>query len=206
MRLKCSFFAIFLVILATNSIAKQIENLLSKPDFEIGTNEWTLSNGIFAIDKKEECPTGTNAVMATIDVVGANNWEPEIHSPGFGLAQNKTYTYSFWARTEEGETKAISSSFESNDPAWAGAGGMNITLTDEWQEYHSTTVLSNEPRANVVIHIALNFPPTEKNDMWIAHAKVYEGNYVEEEIEGLEPKSVNPAGCLTTAWGNIKKF
>jgi hypothetical protein len=211
MRLKYSFFAIFLavmLILASDSIAKEIENLLSNPDFEIDTNGWSIGNGnTLAIDKKEKCPTGTNVIKATIDVVGANNWEPEIHSPTFALKQNKTYTWSFWAKTEEGKTKAISPTFESNDPAWAGAAGMNITLTDEWVEYHSTAVWANENRAQVVIHIGLNFPPTEKNDMWIAHAKVYEGNYVEEEIPGLKPKAVeNPADRLTTTWGKIKKL
>ncbi|MGB9595442.1 MAG: carbohydrate binding domain-containing protein, partial [Candidatus Poribacteria bacterium] len=167
MCLKCKFFAIFLaimLILALDSIAKEIENMLSNPDFEVDTNGWSLSNGnTFAIDKKEKCPTGTNAAKATIDAVGANNWEPEIHSPMFALIQGKTYTYSFWAKTEPGKTKNIYSCFESNTPSWAGAGGVNITLTDEWTEYHTTTAWTNESRAQVVIHIALNFSPTEKN-------------------------------------------
>jgi len=195
-----------LTILVSGAVAQdEIENLLSNPDFEGDTNGWSLGNGnVFIIDDKEECPTETNVVHARIDFVGANAWEPEIHSPSFALKQGNTYTYSFWAKTEEGETKAINPMFESNDPAWAGAGGMNITLTDEWQEYHSTAVWTNETRPVVVIHIGLNFPPTEMNDMWIAHAKVYEGNYVEEEIEGLEPKSVTPVGNLAIPWGKIK--
>jgi len=208
MRFGLNYFIIFIsvmLILAPNSIAQDIENLLSNPDFEVDTNGWTIGAGnTLSIDKKEECPTGTNAVLATIDAVGANAWEPEIHSPSFALAQNKTYTYSFWARTEEEETKAINPMFESNDPAWVGAGGMNITLTEEWQEYHSTAVWANESRAVVVIHIGLNFPPTEMNDMWIAHAKAYEGDYVEEEIEGLQPKAVTPVGNLAIPWGEIK--
>lgn len=210
MCLKYSFFAIFLavmLILASDSTAKEIENLLINPDFEIDTNGWSLGNGnILAIDKKEKCPTGTNVVKAAIEAVGANAWEPEIHSPMFTLTQNKVYTYSFWAKTEEGETKSIYTCFESNSPAWAGAGGMNITLTEEWLEYHSTSVWSNENRPQVVIHIALNYPPTHMRDAWFAHFKVYEGDYVEEEIEGLKPKAVNPADRLTTAWGKIKKL
>jgi hypothetical protein len=208
MRLKYSFFAIFLavmLILASDSIAKDIENLLGNPDFEVDTNGWSLGNGnIFAIDKKEKCPTGTNVAKATIDAVGANAWEPEIHSPTFALAQNKTYTYSFWAKTEPGKTKAINPCFESNAPAWAGAAAINITLTDQWVEYHSTAVWANENRAQVVIHIACNFPPTEKNDLWIAHAKVYEGAFVEEEIPGLKPKAVTPSEKLASSWGEIK--
>jgi hypothetical protein len=208
MRLKYSFSAIFLavaLILASDSIAKDIENLLSNPDFEVDTNGWSLGNGnIFAIDKKEKCPTGTNVVKATIDAVGANAWEPEIHSPTFALAQNKTYTWSFWAKTEPGKTKAISICFESNAPAWAGAAAMNVTLTDQWVEYHSTAVWANENRAQVVIHIACNYPPTEKNDLWIARAKVYEGAFEEEEIPGLKPKAVTPGEKLASSWGEIK--
>lgn len=193
-----------MLILASDSIAKDIENLLSNPDFEIDTGGWTLSMGTFAIDKKEKCPTGTNAAKATIDAVGANNWDPEIHSPTFALVQGKTYTYSFWAKTEEGKTKAISPTFESNSPAWAGAGGMNITLTDQWVEYHSTAIWAAENRAVVVIHIALNFPPTEKNDMWIAHAKVYEGAYVEEKIVEQPKVAVTPMGSLATSWERLR--
>ena len=208
MRFRLNYSIIFvsvLLILAPNSIAQEIENLLSNPDFEVDTNGWSIGAGnTLAIDKKEECPTGTNAVMATVDVVGANAWEPEIHSPSFALEQEETYTYSFWAKTEEGETKAIYSSFESNSPAWAGAAGMNITLTEEWLEYHATALWTNESRDVVVIHIALNYPPTEMNDMWIAHAKVYEGDYVEEEIEGLQPKAVTPVGNLAITWGKVK--
>jgi hypothetical protein len=205
-RLDCFIiFVSVMLILAPNSIAQDIENMLSNPDFEVDTNGWTIGAGnTLSIDKKEECPTGTNAVLATVDVVGANSWEPEIHSPSFALEQEETYTYSFWARTEEGETKAINPQFESNSPEWAGAGSMNVTLTEEWQEYHSTALWTNETRAVVVIHIGLNFPPTEMNDMWIAHAKVYEGDYVEEEIEGLRPQAVTPVGNLAIPWGEIK--
>lgn len=213
MGFKLSFFAILISIalisfvLVSDLPAKEIENLLTNSDFEDGMNGWSLGNGnIFAIDKKEKCPTGTNVAKATVDVVGANAWEPEIHSPSFALAQNKTYTWSFWAKTEDGKDKAIYSCFESNAPAWAGAAGININLTDVWTEYHSTAVWGNENRPVVVIHIALNYPPTEKNDMWIAHAKVYEGVYVEEEIQGLKPKAVTPTDRLTTAWGQIRKF
>ena len=208
MRLKYGFLAIFLavmLILASDSIAKDIENLLTNPDFDVDTNGWLLGGGnILSIDKKEKCPTGTNVVKATIDAVGANAWDPELHSSAFALDQNKTYTYSFWAKTEPGKTKAIGPSFESNAPVWAGAAGTSVTLTDQWVEYHSTAVWANENRPQVVIHIGLNVPPTHLNDLWIAHTKVYEGAFVEEVIEGLKPKAVTPGEKLASSWGEIK--
>lgn len=208
MGLRQSFFVIFLAFILTltsDSIAKDIENLLINPDFEQDTNGWSLGNGnILSIDKKEKCPTGTNAVKAAIEAVGANAWEPEIHSPMFSLTQNKKYTYSFWSRAEAGKTKAIYTCFERNNPSWAGAGGLNITLTEEWKEYKSTSTWTAESSPQVVIHIALNYPPTHMVDAWFAHFKVYEGDYVEEVIPGLKPKAVTPLGNLTIPWGKIK--
>jgi len=208
MRFRLDYFVIFIsvmLILAPYSIAQDIENMLSNPDFKMDTNGWTLGMGnILAIDFDEECPTGTNVAKAAIETVGAAGWEPEIHSPSFALANGKTYTYSFWAKTEPGETKEVHTSFESNDPAWAGAGSITIFLTDEWMEYHSTAAWTNEDRPVVVIHFGLNYPPTEMLDMWVAHAKVYEGSYVEEEIELSEPKAVTPVGSLAVSWGKIK--
>lgn len=208
MRFRLNYFVIFIsvmLVLAANSIAQdEIENLLTNPDFENGTNGWTLGGGnSLAIDDKEECPTGTNVVMATIDVVGAEAWEPEMHSPSFPLANGRTYTYSFWAKTEPGETRAMNTSFESNDPAWAGAGGMSPTFTDEWVEYHSTGAWTAEDRL-VHLHLAFNYPPTELLDAWFAHFRVYEGDYVEEDIEVQKPKAVTPVGNLAISWGKIK--
>jgi len=205
---RLNYFIIFIsviLILAPYSIAQEIENLLSNPDFERDTNGWTLGMGnILAIDFDEECPTETNVAKVAIETVGAEGWEPELHSPSFALANGKTYTYSFWAKTEPEETKEIHPMFESNDPAWAGAGGITVNLTDEWQEYHSTAAWTNEDRPTVVIHIGLNYPPTEMVDMWITHAKAYEGSYVEEEIEVLKTKAVTPVGSLAVSWGKIK--
>lgn len=209
MRFRLNYFIIFIsvmLVLAANSIAQdEIENLLTNPDFENGTNGWTLGGGnSLAIDDKEECPTGTNVVMATIDVVGAEAWEPEMHSPSFALENGRTYTYSYWAKTEPGETRAIYSSFESNSPVWAGGGGINITLTDEWLEYHATAPWVAEDRPTVFIHIAYNYPPTEMLDVWFAHFRVYEGEYVEEELDEGPKIAVTPAHRLTTTWGKIK--
>ena len=205
------FFLAGVLVSGATAIDDEIENMLTNPDFEAGTAGWAIQSmndgaaGAISIDNKEDSPAGFGQVMfVQIDGVGNDAWEPEIHSPSFALEQEETYTYSFWAKTEEGETKVINPMFESNSPSWAGAAGMNVTLTDEWQEYHSTALWTAETRPDAVIHIGLNFPPTEENHMWIAHAKVYEGDYVEEEIEGLQPKAVTPVGSLATAWGKIR--
>jgi hypothetical protein len=53
---------------------------------------------------------------------------------------------------------------------------------------------------NVVIHIQFN---NIKDDVWFDHFRVYQGEYVPEEL-GQPKISVTPMGRLATAWGQIK--
>ncbi|MBM3212400.1 hypothetical protein FJZ33_09275 [Candidatus Poribacteria bacterium] len=207
MRLTWNFVLIFLtfmMILSVDSIAKEIENLLNNPDFAIDTNGWSLGGGnIFAIDKKEKSPTGHNVVKATIEVVGANAWEPEIHSPGFDLKNGKKYTYAFWAKTEPGVSRTLGARFEQLN-TWVGTG-QDILINDQWQDYHFTGVWTHPGSPpQVVIHIALNVQPKPLADAWFAYFRVYEGDYVEEKIGGVKPKAVTPVGNLAIPWGEIK--
>jgi len=195
---------LILAVWISTTTAQEIENLLTNPDFEADTGNWTIGAGAtFIIDKKEKFPVGQVA-KAQIDNPGANNWEPEIHSPTVNLMNNKKYTYSFWAKTEPGKTKSISSCFEQNNPVWAGAGAINITLTDQWVEYTATGVWATAT-PSVVIHIALNYPPTHLLDVWFAHFRVYEGDYVKDKIDlEMKPKAVTPGEKLASSWGEIK--
>jgi len=101
-------------------MAQDEENILTNPDFETGTNGWSLSGGFgtLTIDDKEESPTGTPVLMATINAVGVENWEPEVHSPSFSLKNGETYTYAFWAKAEEWG-KRIFALEEPSDPMLA---------------------------------------------------------------------------------------
>ncbi len=209
MYLRYSLFLVFILtmlifsITSSNSISIEIENLLNNPYFEINTEGWSLGLGnILAIDKKEKSPTGYNVVKATIDVVGANAWEPEIHSPGFDLKNGVKYTYAFWAKTEPGKTRMLGCRFEQLD-TWVGIG-QDITINDEWKDYHFTGIWthpSSPPK--VVIHIAFNMPPAPLADAWFSYFRVYEGDYIEEPIGG-KPKAIKPLDSLPTAWGKIK--
>lgn len=202
---------IFLMILsmmvfpAIAQQGKKIENILPNPDFETDTNGWSIGAGnTFQIDKKEKAPfAGYNVVKATVDVVGANAWEPEIHSPSFPLINGKKYTYAFWAKTEQGKTRTLSCRFEQLD-TWVGIGRDEL-INDQWKEYFFTGVWTHPSSPpNVVIHIALNVQPNPLADVWFFHFRVYEGDYVEEQLGG-KPKAVNHSGSLATTWGKIKQ-
>ena len=182
--------------------AAEIENMLINADFENGTTGWSFGESL-TIDFDEDPIGGLGSVaFAEVNNVGPDNWNPEIHSPPFNLEQGKKYTYSFWAKAEEGSARTLGPRFEQLD-TWVGIG-HDITITDEWAEYHFTgdwTHPSSPPA--VVVHIAFNL---QLDNVWFSHFRVYEGEYVEEEdIEGPQKKiSVTSSGRLATAWGEIK--
>ncbi len=210
MKIHFSLFVVILgiillfTVITLNVEAQQIENMLSNPDFEIDTNGWSIgAGGTLQIDKKEKSPTGHNVVKATIDAVGANAWEPEIHSPSFPLINGKKYTYAFFAKAEPGKTRNLGCRFEQLE-TWVGIG-QDISINDQWKDYHFTGVWTHPSSPpNVVIHIALNLQPNPLVDVWFFHFRVYEGDYIDEQLLG-KPKAVSYIGNLATTWGNIKK-
>ncbi|MGQ9609418.1 MAG: carbohydrate binding domain-containing protein [bacterium] len=179
--------------------AKEIENLVQNPDFEAGTAGWSISApNTLMIDKKEKFPVG-NVVKATIDVVGANDWEPEIHSQPFNVEINKMYTMSFWAKTEPEVTRTIGAKFEQLD-TWVGPS-TTFTLNDKMTEYSFSPMMTMSSPPGVVVHIQFN---RQKEDVWFAHFRVYEGKYVPEDLEGKQKIAVAPKGKLAITWSNIK--
>lgn len=96
-------------------------------------------------------------------------------------------------------TRTIGVKFEQLD-TWVGPI-QNFTLTDEWTEYHfSPTMTMSSPPA-VVIHIQFN---NMKGDIWLDHFRVYQGEYVEDELSEGE-QAVKAVDKLATVWGQIKK-
>ncbi len=197
--------ALILAVLVSGPAAKEIENMLTNPDFEVNTAGWSIGAafGTLTIDKKEDPVGGIgNVVYAQINSVGAENWEPEIHSPPFDLEQGEIYTYSFWAKCEPEEIRTLGPAFEQLD-TWVGMG-QGITVTDEWQEFHYTGIWNNPSSPpQVVIHIAFNL---QLVDVWFCHFRVYNDQYEEEdlEIDGQRRIAVTPIGNMATAWGKIK--
>jgi hypothetical protein len=191
------------VLISGVAAEEEIENMLSNPDFELGVEGWTIGSiadgaaGQLTIDKKEEAIVG-NVLWAQIDGVGNDGWEPEIHSPKFDVEAGKTYTVSFWAKTEPEGIRSLGVKFEQLD-TWVGPM-QTFTLTDEWVEYHFSPTMDFSSPPQTVIHIQFNFL---KDDVWFSHFRVYEGEYVEEDL-GQPKISVAPMGRLATAWGQIK--
>ncbi len=189
---------VFMLSLSVGSFAKEIKNLLSNPDFENGTTGWSLGlENPFGVDEKEKFPIG-NVVLAEIVNVGAQDWEPEIHSPGFSVVNNKMYTCSFWAKADA--PRPIGVKFEQLD-TWVGPSQtFNITDKELTEYFFSPTMTMSSPPL-VVIHIQFN---KIKGKVWFAHFRVYEGKYVEDDLVKKPKIAVNPKGNLATTWGKIK--
>jgi len=184
----------FSVILFSTT-AMAITNLVKNGDFEKDTEGWSFGAdyGSLTIDKKEKGIVG-NAIYVKVDKLGANPWEPEIHSPDFPLNLNKTYTVDFWAKTEPGKKRNLMVKFEQLDK-WGGPSGI-VTIDDQWKVYHLTLVSDFQSPPNSVIHIQFE---GSVDDVWFSHFRVYEGQYVPE---ALSP--VSPASKLASKWGEIK--
>jgi hypothetical protein len=211
MRLRISIAGAFLssvlalAILVSGAAAKddEIENLLSNPDFEKGLNGWSIgAEGVLSLVEKGDKPPGLedyNGMLATINAVGADAWVPEIHSPAFDVEMGEQYTVDFWAKTEPECVRELGIKFEQLD-TWTGPA-TTINLTDEWQHFVYSPVMTMDSPPQVVIHIQFNFM---LEDVWFMHFRVYQGEYVEEDLEGLPPRAVTSRDKLATAWGSIK--
>jgi len=184
-------FSMMLVSIASSAIT----NLVKNPDFEKDIEGWTIGAdyGSLSIDKAEKAIFG-NVLFAKIDKLGANAWEPEIHSPDFALGNGKTYTIDFWAKTEANKKRNLMVKFEQLE-VWGGPSDI-INVDDKWKVYHLTLKSDFQSPPNSVIHIQFE---GSVDDVWFSHFRVYEGEYVAEVLS-----SVKSADKLATAWGQVK--
>ena len=85
-----------------------------------------------------------------------------------------------------------------------GLGGSDwwatFNINDEWQEYSRTWVQSLDGSAT--IHMGLG---QVKGDVWLDHFRLYEGDYVEEDLEKFViDQAVEFRDKLAVTWGGIR--
>ena len=200
------FLAILLLSGNMATAGDDIENMVTNPDFEEGTTGWTIGSladgaaGVLSTEKVKPAVGGAmkDSLYAKIDGVGNDAWEPEIHSPKFDVKQGKTYTVSFWAKTEAGKIRPLGVKFEQMD-TWTGPSTTIDEITDQWTEYHFSPEMTMSSPPQVVIHLQFN---GWKEDVWFDHFRVYEGEYIAEEIS--PDQAIEPIGKLGATWGDIK--
>lgn len=190
MRLKIGLLSSILVLTMLVSVSAMVDN----PDFLVDTEGWSIGADYGSLYLDGAGVVG-NAMHAQIDVLGENAWEPEIHSPEFGLDMGGMYTMDFWAKTESGSTRELGVKFEQLEE-WGGPSGT-VTVTDQWEHLYFTGESTFQSPPNSVIHIQFE---GSTDDVWFSHFRVYEGEYDPETLA-----SVTPADRLTTAWGFLKR-
>jgi len=188
-------FGILVLAMPISGIAA-VKNLVGNPDFVKDMEGWSLGAdyGTFDIDKSEKGIAGGNAALANVTKVGANAWEPEIHSPAFDLAIGKKFTMSLWAKADK-VSRPLILKFEQLD-LWGGPT-QEISVTKDWAEYHFTPLMDIGSPPQFVIHVEFS---GQTGKVWFSHFLVYEGDFVPETLS-----PVTPANRLTTTWGEIKK-
>ena len=194
--LACVMILVFLQ--ADTSNAKEVENILQNPDFEINTEGWSIgAGGMLSIDKKMKFAIG-NVMLADVQAVGADDWVPEIHSKPFDVENGKMHTCSFWAVADA--KRSIGLKFEQLD-TWTGPAQTFNLSDEELTEYFFSPIMTMGSPPQVVIHLQFN---KQIGQVWFAHFRVYEGKYEEDDLVAKPKIAVNPAGNLATTWGKIK--
>ena len=83
---------------------------------------------------------------------------------------------------------------------WTTYGSKPVTLKKEWDEYNLTFT---QPVDDDIVRVDF-FLGTTEGDIWIDHARLYEGEYFNDGVRGLPERPVEPQSKLPITWGTIK--
>jgi regulation of enolase protein 1 (concanavalin A-like superfamily) len=193
------------LILSGSGQAQQITNLFQNPGFETGVlTPWgsyggggatvtsTVVTDCIGATVPEGPIEGKYCLNVKVSGPGTNFWDGAV-SPvlisGQGIfRQGKKYTLSLFFKCKSG-TATINLKPELAQDPWTGYGETQVTATEKWAEYHTTTpVFSADVNpAHVTFHVEF-----KAQEFWIDDVKWYEGDYVPTQV-----KSKRSAGSPT---------
>lgn len=183
------------------ALAAEVENILQNGDFEDGiVNPWT-SYGPVQIEiagKKAEPIEGDFCLHVNVLQKGANFWDAGVQYRNLVFEKGKKYTLALFMKAKKPMNVNLKPEL-AQDP-WTGYGEKMVWVTEEWQEFHTTTPVmpSAVNPAEITLHVAFDV-----NELWIDYVRFYEGDYVRPEIGG-GGFPVKPEGGLASVWGRIK--
>lgn len=183
-----------------------IQNLVANPDFIDLQLNWklTVSSGVATWEAEKKGGVGDDTECAFIEVTALPNpwWHIYLTQSDIPLEKSTEYTYSVWAKTEEGKGKDITLKVQKGTDPWTAYITKPFTIDDEWKEYW-VTWNQTEGQANVqIIAFVGSAQRIGKDDrLWLDHFRVYEGDY---EKDDLSPQAVEMRDKLATLWGNLK--
>lgn len=209
--MKSCFLSLLLILLACFLAYAQddeLENIIQNGDFEAQFQNWLFwtEGGAVAerfIDSKEMEPIdGESVAYVRIDAQGAGGTgnQVQFYQGPFVLKEGRKYTLSVWMMGGEGGER-VSILVLKHESPWTNYGSQAITLKNEWDEYNLTfTQPVDDDMGRVDFFLG-----TTKGDIWIDHARLYEGEYFDDAIRGLPERPVEPQSKLPITWGTIRQ-
>lgn len=206
---KC-FWPVFLVSVclalsgAYVTQAQEVENLVQNAGFEDGVvAPWTMwvedsaAVATMTIDNEEKL-TGDHSLLIDVSKEGSGQ-RVELHQNPFVLENNQELTYALWAKTEGGSRPARMIVNHRADP-WTSYAFKEITVTEEWTEFWAPVVMTADDDM-VGIYVELR---DTVGKVWFDNFRLYEGEYIEEDLEGMQAATVEPRGKLVSTWAAAK--
>lgn len=190
-------------VVAINAYADEVENLIRNGGFEEGIIDWELRVGEGAAATLREITGqdvfhGNSCALIEIDnVAGTSAWHLALYQEGHQLEEGTTYTLGFWGKADGFRPVALYVE-QAADP-WDEYGRIGVEVGEEWEEF--TTTFTAAAAGPVWPRIALG---ESDIDIWVDNVRLYEGEYVEEDL-GQPQMAVDPAGKLPVTWAGIKK-
>ena len=183
----------------------EVEDLLQNGDFEnFNQTPWTMwvedaSAMAMMIIDDEEVLTGDQSLLIDICQKGGGQ-RVELHQNPFNLKKGQQLTYAFWAKVEEGEIRPAKMIVNHRADPWTSYAFKEITITDEWTEFWVTAnMTADDPMVGIYVELR-----DTEGLTWFDRFRFYEGEYIEEELEGMEGKAVKPFSKMSSTWASVK--
>ncbi len=200
------FFACFVFVGSYTAQAQDdLENLVLNADFEDGVvAPWTMwvedkaAAATMSIDKGEGIME-TDALLIDISKKGGG-MRVELHQRHFDLENGQQLTLAFWAKTEQDGVAPAKIVVNHRADPWTSYGSKSITIIDEWTEFWAPINMTADDNL-VGIYVELKDAPSF---VWFDHFRFYEGEYVEEDLEGMTKQAVEPHSKVVSTWASIK--
>ena len=172
------------MILTSFAFSKEVENLLTDPDFEEPVLGWSLATrapaaATLTIDKNEKKVGQASARIEITDVgdgTAVHNLTLDNHAD-IAVKANETYTVDFWTKAEADRTLIIDALL--NQDPWTNLFRVrDLSVTTEWTRIHHT--FQADATLSPVVFL-FSFVDS-KTTIWLDHVRFYEGEFDEEDI------------------------
>jgi hypothetical protein len=181
-----------------------LENFLQNADFENqGFAPWTMwvedasAQALMAVDKKISFE-GTQSLQIDIKKRGGGK-RVELHQNPLFLKKGQKLTLAMWAKVTDDEIRPAKMIVNHRADPWTSYLFKEITIKWEWIEFWATfTMPADDNIVGVYIEMIDN-----AGQIWFDHFRLYEGNYIEENLGG-QKKAIQPNEKMATTWSKVK--